>query len=94
MYVIYHKETTRQHSVRTQHVRCYKSDWATEAAAKAARTRCGLDTDVWLIAEIRDFRDNIELKEERTNIMSGKKFTTSINSPRSLDPSSETYWSS
>ena len=94
MFVIYHKDTTKQHSVRTQHVRCYRDEWATESAAKAARTRSQLDKDVWLIAEIMDFRDNIELKEERTNAMSGKKFTSSVNAPYSTCPSSENYWSS
>jgi len=94
MFVIYHKETTKTHYVPTRHVRCYKDSWATESAAKAARTRSKLDPETWLIAEIMDFRENIEKKETRYNLLSGKPFEASVNSPYSTCPSSETYHSS
>jgi len=94
MYVIYHKETTKTHYVPTRHVRCYKSSWATEGAAKAARTRSKLDPATWLIADIETFRATIEKKETRKNLISGKEFEVSVNSPYSTCPSSETYWSS
>jgi hypothetical protein len=93
-HIIYHKDTTKQHYVPTQHVRCYKEDWATEGAAKAARTRAKLDPTVWLIAEIMDFRENIELKETRHNLLSGKAFEVGVNAHYNTCPSSETYHSS
>lgn len=93
-YVIYHKDTTKMHCAKTRHVRCYKEDWATMAAAKAARTRAKLDPTVWFIAEKGEFHRLIELKETRKNLISGKEFTTSVNSPYNTCPSSETYWSS
>ena len=94
MFVIYHKETTKQHYVNTRHVRCYKDTWATESAAKAARTRSKLDPEVWLIADIETFRNEIEKTETRRNFLSGKEFEVGVNSPYSTCPSSETYHSS
>ena len=96
MYVIYNKDTTKQHSVPTQHVRCYRDTWATERAAKGARTRSKLDTNVWLIAEIGDFRTNIEKTEIVYSIHDTKKerpITQSINTPYTSSPASESYWS-
>ncbi len=97
MFVIYHKETTKQHYVKTKHVRCYKDTWATEGAAKAAQTRAGLDTEIWLIAEIGDFRDNIELTEVIYSIFDKEKknpITVSVNTPFTSTVASETYWAS
>jgi len=37
--------------------------------------------------------NNIEAQEEVTNMMSGKKFKQSVNTPGFMSPSSETYWS-
>jgi len=93
-YVIYNKETTRMFHVPTRHARCYKETWKSLGAAKAALTRCKLDPEVWLIAEIMDFRENIELRETRHNLLSGKAFEVAVNSPYSTCPSSETYHSS
>ena len=93
-YVIYHKETTKIHYVPTRHVRCYKEDWATESAAKSARTRAKLDPSLWLIAEKGEFRTSIEKTEIRRNLISGKPFESSVNAGYNTCPSSETYWSS
>ena len=96
-FVIYHKETTKQHRVRTQHVGCYKDIWATKRAAKAACTRGKLDTSIWLIAEIMDFRDNIELTEIIYSIFDTEKkkpITVSVNTPFTSTVASETYWAS
>ncbi len=98
-YVIYDKESTIQFRVRARSVGCYKDTWANERAAKAALTRAHNDgkldgpKDNYAIAEIRDFRENIEKQVEKVNMMSGKKFTQPINTPRSCDPSTELYWS-
>ncbi len=37
--------------------------------------------------------NNIEAQEEVTNMMSGKKFKQSVNTPNFMSPASETYWS-
>ncbi len=35
----------------------------------------------------------IEQRVTKRNLMTGKEFTQSVNTPRSCDPSSELYWS-
>ena len=37
--------------------------------------------------------NNIEAQEEVTNMMTGKKFKQSVNTPNFMSPSSESYWS-
>lgn len=46
----------------------------------------------FMILTVEDFR-KVELVVERRNLMSGKPFKTSINTPACCDPSTETYWS-
>ena len=90
-FVIYNNETTRTHRTDKR-----KESWKTEAAAKAEMTRFFAPrelTDEWSIAEATDFRDNIELKVRRKNMMSGKWFTVRVNTPAYMDPSCESYWS-
>ena len=72
-------------------------------AARAALTRfCkknnmpyehSTPTPKYAIAEREYYAKNIERMVERTNMMSGKKFMESINTPYYCSPSSETYWS-
>jgi len=50
-------------------------------------------TPKYAIAEREYYAKNIERMVERTNMMSGKKFMESINTPYYCSPSSETYWS-
>jgi hypothetical protein len=45
------------------------------------------------VAELGDFRTNIEKYETVTNLMSGKPVRQSVNTPLSCDVSSEIYWS-
>jgi len=97
-YVIYSNETTKL--LGGSH-KSYK----TLAAAKAAITRLrnkipvadlNADNDplfVYAIAEINYFYTNIERTVERVNLMSGKTFRESVNTPYYGSPSSETYWS-
>lgn len=97
-YVIYHNETTVILGD------CYKS-YKTIAAAKSAISRLrkrvpvsDLNTDrdplfVYAIAEVNEFYKNIEKTVERTNLMSGKTFRESVNTPYYCSPSSESYWS-
>lgn len=44
-----------------------------------------INTDVYF--------NNIEAQEEVTNMMSGKKFKQSVNTPSFMSPASESYWS-
>ena len=95
-YIIYNKETTRILSGKRG-----KDYFATESAAKSARTRIlkkqpELGTaDEFDIAEIGYFRDNIEKTEIRVGIVhaAGKEFEVGVNTPWTSGPWSETYWS-
>jgi hypothetical protein len=91
-YVVYNKETTK-----TIRAKAYSKEYyATEAAAKAFLTRMvkmGYRKEDFAVAEIGDFRTNIEKYENVTNLMSGKQVRQSVNTPLSCDVSSETYWS-
>ena len=91
-YIVYNKETTK-----TIRAKAYgKEYYATEAAAKAFLTRMvkmGYRKEDFAVAEIGDFRANIEKYENVTNLMSGKQVSQSVNTPLSCDVSSETYWS-
>lgn len=97
-YVIYNNETTK---ILGGASKSYK----TLAAAKSAISRLrktvpvtDLNTDrdplfVYAIAEINEFYKNIEQTVERTNLMTGKTFRESVNTPYYCSPSSESYWS-
>jgi hypothetical protein len=91
-YVVYNKETTK-----TIRAKAYgKEYYATEAAAKAFLTRMvkmGYRKEDFAVAELGDFRTNIEKYETVTNLMSGKPVRQSVNTPLSCDVSSEIYWS-
>jgi hypothetical protein len=100
-YVIYNKETTVQFYIRARSVGCYTDTWATEGAAKATLTREAkknpeFNRDDYAIAEISDFRKNIEKQVTKSFIhphTSEKcEVTQPINTPRCCDPSSELYW--
>ena len=93
-HVVYNKESTVIVS------KVYK----THAAGLAAWTRMGkasgkLKTDpthpdyVFAVAEVEYFYKNIEKTVERVNLMSGKTFRESANTPYHCSPSSESYWS-
>lgn len=45
------------------------------------------------IVDVETYRKDIEAQEEVTNMMSGKKFKQSVNTPGFMSPSSESYWS-
>ena len=50
-------------------------------------------TPKYAIAEREYYGKNIERMVEKTNMMNGKKFMESVNTPYYCSPSSETYWS-
>jgi hypothetical protein len=86
-YVIYNAETT----VLVGGSFNYKV-YPTLRGAKIALARLD-NKSKYAIAEINDFHANIEKTETKINLMSGKEFTQSVNTPLCCDPSSETYWS-
>ena len=45
------------------------------------------------IVDLDTYRKSIEAQEEVTNMMTGKKFKQSVNTPHFMSPSSESYWS-
>jgi len=106
-YVIYNKQTTKTLLVPARSVGCYHETYKSRPAAKAALTRQDnkdklgkgadgfplLKTD-FRIAEISDFRANIEKMVTRKNAMTGEEFQEPINTPFSSSPSSENYWCS
>ena len=83
------------------------TEYKTRAAAKAAITRIDRkmfekQTDRWhdelplvnyMVAEKEYYHAKIEKMVERTNMMTGKKYMESINTPAYCSPASESYWS-
>lgn len=45
------------------------------------------------IVDLETYRNEIEAQVEVTNMMTGKKFKESVNTPGFMSPSSESYWS-
>jgi p-aminobenzoyl-glutamate transporter AbgT len=92
-YVIYDIATTKI----VVEKRYGKEKYATEAAAKAARTRITKKQNVAVeslgIAELTVYRSTIAAMVERVNLLSGKKYLESINTPLCCSPASETYHS-
>ena len=103
-YVIYHKETS-QLWVHTRYRPFRRTEsYRTHAAAQAALTRLcrgsGLlpgDENYPLyqygIAEANHYREKIERTVVRRNLMTGKEYRESVNTPNYCSPSSEAYWS-
>jgi hypothetical protein len=72
-----------------------KSTWKSYGAAKAFRTRMacmGYNAGEYGIVDTRLY-SLIEKQVEKTNLMTGKKYMESVNTPLCCSPSSETYWS-
>ena len=70
--------------------------WKSEAAAKAHLTRMGkmgYNVDEFAVAEINYYYAKIEKSVTKVNLMSGKEFQESVNTPNSCSPAAETYWS-
>ena len=97
-FVIYDRKTSAILEVRLANGQ-RNSRYYGIGAARAALTRFTKKNDTssaewgYAIAETEYYAKNIERMVERTNIMNGKKFMESINTPYYCSPSSETYWS-
>jgi len=99
MYVIFDSVTTKL--VRLMRDGYWQdAKYKTEAAAKAGLTRLkdrntslgGQDLSNATIDTVENF-DKVEKYEVVTNLMSGLPVRQRVNTPRSCDPSTETYWS-
>ena len=107
MFVIYHKETTQivGEGMRPDSNKSYKSMEAAKATITRAAKKMGEDTSglmhidpkhpmyVYGVARKTGFHETIEKKVVRKNLMTGKEYTESANTPLSCSPASETYWS-
>lgn len=97
-YVIYNNETSK---ILGGANKSYKTMGAAKAAISRLRKTVSvrdLNTErdpifVYAIAEINYFYQNIDQTVERVNLMSGKTFRESVNTPYYCSPSSESYWS-
>ena len=92
-YVVYDVKSTRIATPKPYG----KEHYETEGAAKAAKTRmekgkrwAGYELAV---AEINHYRTNIEQMVKKVNLMSGKEYWESVNTPNYCSPASEAYWS-
>jgi hypothetical protein len=102
MFVVYHKQTTQivGKDLRPDHRKTYKSHAAALAAITRAANKLGIwETDpqhpkyVYGVARKEGFHETIEKKVVKTNLMTGKEYVESVNTPVHMSPSSETYWS-
>lgn len=95
-YIVYHKDTTRFLSLHPT-VRTNETSFATEAAAKAARTRehnrRAINRDDFLITDSDNYFANVQKLVTKRSLMTGQEFQQPVNTPLICDPSSETYWS-
>jgi hypothetical protein len=95
-YVVYNKETTRYLTFHPK-VKTHQTGFASEGAAKAALTRevnrGAVKREDFAIADSDTFHASIEKKVTKMNLMNGKPFQQTVNTPRVSDPSTELYWS-
>ena len=107
MFVIYHKQTTKivGKDLKVDPNARYKSMAAAKAAITRAAKKMGNYTGglmlidpshplyVYGIARDEGFFANIEKKVVKQNLMTGKDYVESVNTPIHMSPASETYWS-
>jgi hypothetical protein len=86
-YVVFNTETTRL--VRRKNG---AETFKTAAAAQAHITR-SLDGSKYAVAAANDYYANIEQQVERVNLITGKTYMESVNTPGFMSPASEAYWS-
>ena len=103
MYYIYDQSTTR---ILSRESKSYQqAAYKTMSAAQAALTRmqkkyAQRNADAAqgplytaAIAEADYYSKNIEKFVTKKNMMSGKEYTESVNTPNYMSPASEAYWS-
>ena len=92
-YVVYNVGTTQTVNEK----RFGRETYKTEAAAKAARTRMIKRSkhlaNTLAISDVAFYTKHVAKTVTRTNLMTGKTYQESVNTPMCCSPSSETYWS-
>ena len=96
----------RMGKMSPDHRKTYKTMAAAQAALTRAQNqwwdllgRTGRESDDqdprfnYGIAELGWFRDFVEKQVVKTNLMNGKEYVESVNTPVHMSPASETYWS-
>jgi hypothetical protein len=106
IWVIYHKDSTQILRIRTHNGNT--TEWYYgESAAKAALTRYHkkwlVEQNILVsndgpmfdygIADRDHYHKHIEKQVKRKNLMTGKEYEESVNTPLYMSPASETYWS-
>ena len=97
-YVVYNRNTTAIVG------KVYKTHAAAQAQLtrmrKAAAGEWGVIRDaaddllyLFGVAEVAYYKQHIEKTVTRVNLMSGKEYQESVNTPIYMSPASETYWS-
>ena len=92
MYVVYNVDSTR---IETEK-RTGKVLYATEAAAKAARTRMLKKAGGVMqlgVADAATYYSTIEQMVARVNLVSGQEYHESVNTHNHCSPASEAFWS-
>lgn len=72
-----------------------KNTWKSYGAAVAFLTRMvrmGYNAGDYSIIDVKLF-SFVDKKVEKVNLMTGKTYTESVNTPNYMSPSSEAYWS-
>ena len=103
-YVIYNKATTcikgrwegyKTHAAAQAQITRWSRIWFRERwMALYPTVDRGEDPEfIYGIAEEGYFRQHIEKRVTRTNLMSGQEYEESVNTPLACSPASETYWS-
>jgi len=98
MYLIYDKASSAIIETRRKNSYAKTASYKTMSAAKAALTRMSKDRCIdvlfdYGIAEAGYYYAKIEKQVTKVNMMSGKEYKESVNTPHYCSPSSETYWS-
>lgn len=84
-YIVYNIETSRIEDT-------YNNETVAKRQTTRLNNKAGTVKFAYAAADV--YYAEIEQQVERVNIMTGKTFKESVNTPYFCSPSSETYWSS
>ncbi len=101
MFVIYHIASTmhvgptKNGHPHTLYACTYKTRHhaAATCAKFNAKTWSGIGPGPYGFCTVDHYQEHVVRMVERTNLLSGKKFTEASNTPAYCSPSSEAYWS-
>lgn len=94
MFAAFHKESTRYLRVFRKGYwqnAIYETQGACTAAINREAAKGKIADEDYAVLPVEEFK-KIEKTETKINLMSGKPFTQSVNTPMGCDPSTETYW--